>query len=189
MSLDTLKDKICNSYKDYTYEKISKWLDYLVQEEPHKSKHKYLVNTPDKQTFYNDTTYKNKNDTMRGDYDFHCWVVRDDGSIYNPEFNIYNDIKRRWDIDPNEPMILEPFSKELQLECLKTVIDTLKVQVLDGKIDDIDENMLMYLFVKKPMFGRCWSNSYYYKKLYGGKFVIGRMGWRKKDGTIYYEFG
>jgi len=195
MSLKELKDKICNNNK-LKYEIMSYICDWLVRDRIHGIKHmEYNGYDKDKIFELNETTYTNKNDTMRCDTDFHCWVIREDGSIYNPEFKVFDTIKERWSIDKDEPIILEPFSKELQIECLKTVMSCLEVEkYLREKTNGLDElsnvdDILTYLFVKDPIFGKCWCNSWYYKKLYGGKFVIGRMGWRKKDGTVYYEFG
>jgi len=189
MSLKELKDKICNN------DIMSRLLDIMVDSKIHGQQDFYDNYLVKKIEEIKDREYKNMNDTMYDSMDFHCWVVKGDGSIYNPEFKDYNYIKDVWGIDKDEPIILEPFSKELQLECLKTIMDSIKIEeylrILNNKINEVGNvnDILTYLFVKDPICGKCFCNSWYYKKLYGGKFVIGRMGWRKKDGTVYYEFG
>ncbi len=103
--------------------------------------------------------------------DGHFWVERE-GKIIDPYFMEYDLIKGIQGLSgdriylPAPPLIQCIFEKVLQRSCGKRQYTNYK-----------------------PRCYECSHNAVYEYQKNGGKIVFGSMGWKRKDGTIHYEFG
>ena len=119
--------------------------------------------------------------TMIDNMDFHMWVVKD-GEIIDPHFKEYDAIKFiRGCIMDRTSVMYEPFPVLLQQEILEKEYKTV------GRLADTKE--LIDFFADTPQCYKCMFNSICYQKKYGGDIVVGRLGWKREDGTVWWEFG
>lgn len=114
--------------------------------------------------------------------DYHCWVKRKDGSIYDPYFPEYDMIKSIQNIKPNAKQHYLPIEDKQEFDSMWTWIFEHSIK------PKLKQNTLQE-FRNEPKFSYCWLNAYAYHIVNDhSKIEIGKMGWEKDDG-IWWEFG
>lgn len=107
----------------------------------------------------------------------HFWVVKADGSIYDPDFAEYSFIKRCHDC--TDERVYYPVSFHDRPDMLKFIMEDWK------KIKDLG----MAELYSNPMPYQCNRNAMFYKTKHPDcKIVFGSMGWKTKDGDEWIEF-
>ncbi len=119
--------------------------------------------------------------------DWHVWCEKDNQVVYDPHFEDYDftiDI-----MDLTKTPCYEPFDKTMQIKCAIKVSGFAK-----GKKDiygtEHYDKCIKNLAIA-PMMGYCWYNAIAYKKHIDPdvKIVFGSMGWYRKNGEPFYEYG
>jgi hypothetical protein len=121
-------------------------------------------------------------------FDGHIWVERN-GKIIDPHFPQYN-MTKKINGCVGEPIYLEApeETQTIVIGIMKKRLQQLLEEDFEGALESL--YVLYELFDNlKPQYRRCLQNSFIeiYKK--GGRLVFGSMGWKRKNGTIHYEFG
>jgi len=119
--------------------------------------------------------------------DLHYWVVNKDGTIYDPHFVEYDMIKfvrQTTNTQKYQPFPDDIRDKLFKIHVLTHIQPALK-EVLEsgGDLDDFTKNW-------KPQFGQCILNAFCYNATHeGSKLVVGKMGWKKSNGDVFWEYG
>lgn len=129
--------------------------------------------------------------TMKNIKDIHCWVVKNDGSIYDPYFDEYNKIKLRNNLSNEQ--CYEEFPRDNQNKLWKEYYwkFLVKPTICDNN-GKYKQNMIKF-YANKPQPFECMVNAFCYflnNKEKGYRVAIGRMGWKiKNSNDVWWEFG
>ena len=115
--------------------------------------------------------------------DLHCWVEHRDGTIHEPHFKYYMKIKKHCNIPRKNKPVYQQFVGN-KLKAAYKYVYVFFLRQIDIGIDKHD-------YVKKPKNNECWFNAwkYYKEKPSERLFRIGKMGWKQRNGEIYWQFG
>jgi hypothetical protein len=107
-----------------------------------------------------------------GRFDGHYWVERN-GKIIDIDFPEYQLIKA-----------MKGCKGKCQYK--EAPIDVQKVFIKSIKTEELENGMKRNI---PPSFNRCQYNAYMEQKLHGGRIVFGSMGWKMKNGKVWWEYG
>jgi hypothetical protein len=114
-------------------------------------------------------------------FDGHYWIERD-GEVIDPNFDEYDKIKK----------INGCIGKRVYLKA-NQIVTAVMLKKLTNRRNEINADpftkSIMFGGYWKPQFGCCSNNVLMEYQKNGGEIVFGSMGWKKKNGGIYYEFG
>ena len=122
-----------------------------------------------------------------GRIDLHAWCVHKDGTIWDPDFLEYANIKSKNGIPLEAPRRYEELTGELK----KSTWANVWKQILKPRLSRIPEAMKQQIFetlAQSPVAGNCFLNAWAYSQVSGARFTIGKMGWQGQDG-IHWEYG
>ena len=117
--------------------------------------------------------------------DYHCWVERSDGTIYDTYFEQYDFIKSFNRIPHNAKQCYEPIQDAIERDNVwKELYETNILPNIKEYGDDIIDK-----FISSPRPGHCSINAYvYHIRNKHSKLMVGKMGWENDDG-IWWEIG
>jgi len=128
-------------------------------------------------------------------FDLHWWCVsKKDGSIIDPHFKEYDEIKESYGFKKNIPNSYKEFSTTLQVEILQFVYKNYilkKLQTIEESRLTLSKQDVLNMWCEHPRFKNCVTNAYGYWMNNKQDCVlrIGSMGWEKSDGSIWWEYG
>ena len=122
-------------------------------------------------------------------FDAHFWVERE-GKIIDFYFEEYDYIKRV------NGCVGEPIYLPAPQETQELVIEIMKKKLYKFTRTDNYEQALLILYrlysrfnLLEPQSYCCLQNAFIEIQKNGGNLVFGSFGWKRKNGTIHYEFG
>ena len=138
--------------------------------------------------------------------DGHFWVERD-GKIIDPEFLAEDEYIRKANKTTTEKayqeapelvqkILIGMLEKTLSYELRKTklmngkgamVVSMKTIQALNTPMTEEEQANAVKEYI--PAFDCCNLNAYTEAKLRGGRIVFGSQGWKKKDGSVWWEYG
>jgi len=122
-------------------------------------------------------------------FDGHFWVERN-GEIIDFHFPEYDFIKKVNGCS-GEPIYLSAPLETQQL--VIKIMDNCVKSVFKGEnIEECKKSLCLFSIKygrETPRFNCCLQNCIMEIYKNGGNLVFGSMGWRKKNGTIHYEYG
>ena len=138
--------------------------------------------------------------------DGHFWVERD-GKIIDPEFLSEDEYIRKANKTTTEKayqeapelvqkILIGMLEKTLSYELRKTkmmngkgamVVSMKTIQALNTPMTEEEQANAVKEYI--PAFDCCNLNAYTEAKLRGGRIVFGSQGWKKKDGSVWWEYG
>jgi len=122
--------------------------------------------------------------------DGHFWIVRD-GEIVDQDFKQYDFIRKVQGCVP-EIMVYKEAPNKTQ-ELMLTIFKNETQKVFKSKKWDTVMKQVVYLTqlsgIDKPMFQKCYQNCIIEQYYNGGEIKFGSMGFKKKNGDTWWEFG
>jgi hypothetical protein len=132
--------------------------------------------------------------------DAHFWVVRD-GEIIDPTFSKQDSFISQFNGTTTEkayheapPLVQAVYvamlKKTVAYELHKNKMISNGVFVTSDLKKPISESEMIHMIEEyEPRFGRCHLNAFTEACKRGGKIVFGSMGYKKKNGDVWWEYG
>jgi hypothetical protein len=138
--------------------------------------------------------------------DGHFWVERD-GKIIDPNFPKEDEYIREANKTTTKKAYYEAtdLAQKVMIGLMEKTLsyELKKAKMINGKgaiyvsLQDLDslnvpmteEELEKAIKDYAPAFGCCSLNAYTEAKLRGGRIVFGSQGWKKKDGSVWWEYG
>jgi hypothetical protein len=120
--------------------------------------------------------------------DYHVWVTLLDGTIFDPQFEYYNDVKRLHSLEGSTLYLEASWIYQFCFQLLHTT-------VLESFNEKELETMVNYLNTRgyvpnNIFFNFSFFNAYAFQQKYGGKICCGSIGWKSTTSDyIHYEYG
>lgn len=127
------------------------------------------------------STYNKYKGALGGGLDLHAWVVLPNGEIYDPEFPYYSFCKLVHGIEAKAENVYAPIKDKQERQKIWACVWVLFVK---------PRKALLQQYLTTPKENCCFVNAYAFHKANPGSVMnFGRMGWRKTDGSVWWEFG
>jgi hypothetical protein len=122
---------------------------------------------------------------------FHVWNVKDDG-MYVDVTPVEHEgiIKQLRNIHPDATCVYQEFEgkeKKEKIPVLAHVCMSHKQRIV-GTFGKPAWNRFLTDLAAEPRGGCCVFNALAYKRVNGGRIVIGRCGWKTRSGGVYWEW-
>ena len=118
-------------------------------------------------------------------FDGHFWVESDDGTIHDPWFAGYSFICKLRGLTHTRAYIEAP---PLVSKLMVKKLDRDYIQILGGE-GPKDEDIESFLSTWDATENQCYINALAIQRKVGGRVVFGSMGFKRLDGSVFYEFG